>query len=131
MAKYRGKYEGKLRGKYVRAAFISVQNSEKDNIKFYRRLNEFLYNRGYETGLIEGAPERTNAFYFKTNSYHLGGATVGIKLINYSPTAILYGNAPYATKMRVISNDSLDDVLEKILKDFPSFEKRDLNMSYE
>lgn len=134
MAKYRGKYQDKTRGKYVSKAFESEHSDAKQNSIFARSVNCFLERRGC---LIFSHPEIENEMgEFSNHAYHIGGATVGVQERNWDKRYFKlcrkgYGNessaSPYYTRIKLVSNDCLDDIVQKVLKEFPSLEEIDFS----
>ncbi len=116
MAKYRGKHEGKTRGKYIHKVFISEQNSEHENYNFAEKIYDFMYEKGFY--IDQGLKGSIDAI---VKTFHLAGVSVGIKMMNREDKE---EDLPqYYTRIKLISNDSLEDVIQKISNEFPSFKE--------
>ena len=128
MAKYRGKFQGRTRGKYVSRAFISNQDSVEQNFDFAREVNIFMENKGVHvnSGRFD---DPAGDFWGDTNSYHIGGATVDVKRKDYEKESNdrIYGN--HFVRIKMVSNDSLDDIVEMALKKFPSFKETNFGIA--
>lgn len=126
MAKYRGKHEGKTRGKYARKAFLSNQKSPEENNEFYKRLVDLMDLKGFEVNPDYVAnDEREWELNHDTGNitYHVAGATVGILRMENRNSESCWPSylGKHATRLKLVTNDSLDDIIEMTLKEFPSF----------
>ncbi len=123
MVKYRGKHEGKTRGAYVRDTFRSEQARAEETLKNSRELHSVLTGLGFCTGMIEA-----DWGYKKIehSSYHVAGATIGmetIRTIDYQEALRRrIGALPHNyIQLTFVSNDSLDDICEKVSSKYPFF----------
>lgn len=69
----------------------------------------------------------SGVFYAKNQSYHLGGATVDLERRDYEKKSDYqkYGN--HFVRIKMVSNNSLDDIVEMTLAKFPSFREVDFD----
>lgn len=119
MTKYRGEYQGKTRGKYVSRAFISNQDSANENFDFGRYVNTFMDRRGIRTG-FGWEHDPSGHFSGDSHSYHIGGATVDVCRMDYKKNES-FGN--HFVRIKMVSNDSLDDIVKMTLAKFPSLKE--------
>ena len=122
MAKYRGKHEGKTRGKYVRTMLRHVVAEGRD---CFTRASDLSAKLGAIGQDVSSSCDRSNETYDKyVAAFHIGGATVGLKAISYKDST---GNMPHRIDLRIVSNDDPQDVIEKVTSLPYKFER----MSYE
>ncbi len=129
MAKYRGKHEGKTRGKYTCMSFESGQKDKDQNNDFAGEVNYFLYKKGYQ--VTHGTEFKDEKRSYTTSSYHVAGASVGVTQRDTDKEEHkkmgCYKSPPNFTRIKLVSNDNLDDVIEMILDEFPSFKECDFD----
>lgn len=124
MARYRGKHNGKTRGKYVKTEFLYNPESLSETCTLEEQLDHFLSRQGY---FINSAREETyteeSSPYPKvmrnTYAYHMGGATIGMTA-KVKETK-LYND--YSIYLKLVSNETMDDIIQKITGKFPVLKK--------
>jgi hypothetical protein len=125
MAKYRGKQEGRTRGKYVRAKFTCSFENEAEWSKACDKTVELGMAHAGEHVLCTSSPYRTKGLLYDDSYYdsyyaafHLAGATVGVKGISYYnfPRDSI---GPHKIDLEIVSNDAIEDVIEKIRSILP------------
>lgn len=132
MAKYRGKHEEKLRGKYTCKSFVSVQENRRDNQDLGHAVGDFIEQRGYIVQLGIWMPVINGDETCSRGSYHIGGASVGVlrRDLEMSWLPERYKGPRHYTRINLVSNDGLDDIIKKILDEFPSFKEIDFGRLY-
>ena len=132
MAKYRGKNNGVTRGKYLQKEYSAVSKTREELYKMNETINEFLSNMGMHVSSCCFVDKWDNSKKIKysytgytpytkySDTYHLAGATIGVDSYAYEkqPRA----NPQFQTFINIVSNDSLNDVCDKILNRFSMFE---------
>jgi len=120
MAKYRGKHQGQTRGKYRKVALVAFQDSKDDLFESQHLLHQYFCDKGIFLSLCQD--EGSDYFKETSSTYHLGGATVCMNSIQRFTKGDY--NWHYQVDLKIVSNDSLDDVIEKITRDFPHLEPK-------
>ena len=122
MAKYRGKHQGKSRGPYARAKLASTHTDPGEWEDTNWHLHRYLSEKGC---YLSGAEYDDESAFHDVGAYHLAGATVGKdSMCGKQGYRLDKGNY---ISLDLASNDNLDDVIEKIQKDFPLFKKLQLD----
>ena len=119
MARYRGKHEGKTRGKYVEAQLRHVFDDPIDWSKACMEIGCRLGAKGswmVDSGKYHNESFRTNEY---VTTVHLAGATVGIKGVSYHEKPESSWIYQHTIDIKIVSNDSLEDVIEKIKECLP------------
>ena len=137
MVKFKGKHEGKIRGRYICKAFKVEHENKADNKNFSDDLNIFLERRGYQLRYSESKSADTFSSKIKRSYintfYHVAGASVAVSQGDWDKTyyrQLGHKDSPHQTQMKLVSNDGLDEIVEKILDKFPSFKEIDFIKAY-
>ena len=129
MEKFRGKHEGKERGEYTCRSFRSEHENEDDNSSFALGVNEFLGQLGYQVG-YDGSSGDDDEIGSTTFCYHIAGASIGVAQEDWNERYLQEDHNMDSinyTDIDLVSNDGLDEMVEKILDKFPSFKEKDFN----
>jgi len=110
MAKYRGKHNNRTRGPYIRKAFVYHPPNEKELFDLFKQIEHYLSDSGY---FINGSHCNEKEYSKTFNSYHMAGATIGLTSMRYKIKTKHY------ISMIIVSNDTLDDIVQKITYKFP------------
>jgi len=130
MAKYRGKYNGKTRGKYTERRFRCSVNGSEESFKLFSKISDFLNDKGRHVYygeklrdiLLEGDP--TGDYIFEcTNVFHFAGATAKLCKSNFHDSFEDDKVRHYNVSLNFMSNDSLDDIIDKMTNELPAFKK--------
>jgi len=131
MAKYRGRTpDGKTRGNYVRKVLMFSSEKEEKVRKVEEDIVRLLSNSGYCVSDAsvhqEGYNIGHNIFggsFRRERAYHVGGASIGVEGMYYKkPFKSQDGTHQYSVKLNFVTNDSLDDILQKITQKIPTHE---------
>ena len=109
-AKYRGKHEGKTRGKYVKAMLRHTFKENRDWFQACRNIGAHLSEMGVH---ITRCERKNNTYDEYVEVIHLAGASVGLEGLSYHENRG-DGFPQHRIDMKIVSNDSIDDVVEKI-----------------
>ncbi len=130
MAKYRGRTpDGKIRGKYVRKKLEFSSEKEKVVGKLEEDIVHLLSNSGYCVSDASTYQEGYNighrmsgGYSRRERAYHVGGASIGVEGMYYhDPFESQNNTSQYYVRLKLVSNDSLDDIFKKITAKFPDF----------
>lgn len=133
MTKYRGKHNSQTRSQYIQRAFWYTLLNSDAAYDLRDQLHSFLCNRGH----CVIATHSCNDEYSQLNyyAYHLAGATIGMtakscKTAYYKELqAHGFGTVPQNyVHLKLISNDGLDDIIQKITDKFPGSAEIDPEM---
>lgn len=119
MAKYRGKHNGQTRGKYTRKLFLHETNDFDHHEELITEIDHYLGDRGIQ--FFWGGKEEEETYSFHSNAHHLGGASIGLEARWTEPNK---GRPRGRIYLSFVSNDSLDDVVKKVIDNFPIFKER-------
>ena len=132
MAKYRGKHQGKIRGHYIKKGLLYIANSNEEAHTVERKVHNYLSDMGH---CLDVEHYSDHEFPHHICFYHFGGASIGmyvnlsnkkdVKITNSQIESLYFKKLPYYIRLLLISNDSLDDVIYKIIGNFPDFKKLD------
>lgn len=116
MAKYRGKNKGKTRDRYRLARLYYEEKDPEIAFDLYRKINSFLVDSGYGVG---GEDVHEKEYTRRCSDYHVGGCSIGLLMFEHK-------KIPYSIlQLRLVSNDEISDVVQRMTKRFPFFENVD------
>lgn len=130
MAKYRGKHNGQTRGIYREKSLFYNPQDREENRKLCEEIHEYLATQGKsintlatfrcQRDLKPDKGEGSMNFFYPAN-FHVAGATIGLE-------ARTANNGYNGVQLRFISNDNLNDIVQRVHDRFPVF--KELNERY-
>ena len=123
MAKYRGKHNGKTRGKYIEALLSYEPKPHEDVYDLDTKVHIYLCDLGYNT--LQSIEIKNSSHELR--AYHVAGATISMITAKkpWFDTPEHREDFKQYIQLHLTSNDSLEDVISKITQKFPFFKNID------
>ena len=118
MAKYKGKNNGQARGQYKSIDLRQITSGENASHKQFLNMAHFFHTYGRTAVPISGYRDY-GCHTIIDSSYHIGGATVAIRAVNYEEEPESTDCPQHSIDLKIISNDSISDVVDYITNRFP------------
>ena len=115
MKKYRGKHQGKIRGPYKRRDF-RLDGEEVEVSLSGSEIRKYLTAEGHCVTVGHSDSDENVDYSLTTSAYHFGGASIGVEERRFEK-----GCGVSNLVLILISNNGLNDILQKFSSDIPWF----------